>query len=229
MCRHDIAQMLGRCRARRFSYPCVMIDAVLFDLDETLLDRTTSLRAFLADQFGRHAGSLGNVGMEQWREHFLALDRRGQVLKTIVYPAILAEFGGEAGAYQTLFADYASRCSAFAVPFDAMMSTLIAIRSMGLPIAIVTNGGTEFQTKTIEALDLHKLTDAIFISEREGLRKPDPEIYRRAMADLGTDPASTAFIDNKLPNVEAAAALGIATHHFTGADGLRAFLQELAA
>jgi len=34
-----------------------MIDAILFDLDETLLDRTTSLRAFLADQHGRHAAS----------------------------------------------------------------------------------------------------------------------------------------------------------------------------
>jgi len=195
-----------------------MIDAVLFDLDETLLDRTASLRAFLADQFGRHAGSLGNVGMEQWREHFLALDRRGQVLKTIVYPAILAEFGGEAGAYQTLFADYASRCSAFAVPFDAMLSTLIAIRSMGLPIAIVTNGGTEFQTKSIEALDLHKLTDAIFISEREGLRKPDPALFVRAAEQLGVPPERCLFVgDNPVADVLGAAATGMRTAWFRGA------------
>jgi len=195
-----------------------MIDAVLFDLDETLLDRTASLRAFLADQFGRHAGSLGNVGMEQWREHFLALDRRGQVLKTIVYPAILAEFGGEAGAYQTLFADYASRCSAFAVPFDAMLSTLIAIRSMGLPIAIVTNGGTEFQTKSIEALDLHKLTDAIFISEREGLRKPDPALFVRAAEQLGVPPERCLFVgDNPVADILGAAATGMRTAWFRGA------------
>ncbi len=35
------------------------ISAVLFDLDETLLDRTTSLRAFLLDQYARFSQRLG--------------------------------------------------------------------------------------------------------------------------------------------------------------------------
>ncbi len=37
------------------------ISAVLFDLDETLLDRTTSLRAFLLDQYARFSQRLGRV------------------------------------------------------------------------------------------------------------------------------------------------------------------------
>jgi len=44
-----------------------MIRAVLFDLDETLLHRTGSLRAFLADQYARHAASLGMATKQQGR------------------------------------------------------------------------------------------------------------------------------------------------------------------
>ncbi len=73
-----------------------MIGAVLFDLDETLLDRSTSLRAFLADQWKRFALRLGKTSFDEWRDRFLALDRRGQVNKKIVYAALLAEFGGYA-------------------------------------------------------------------------------------------------------------------------------------
>jgi hypothetical protein len=48
----------------RLRYDSRMIAAVLFDLDETLLDRTTSLRAFLADQYGRFRGQLGSATRE---------------------------------------------------------------------------------------------------------------------------------------------------------------------
>ncbi|MEZ4638599.1 MAG: HAD family hydrolase [Caldilineaceae bacterium] len=37
------------------------IEAVLFDMDETLLDRQASLRAFVRFQHARHAHVLGSV------------------------------------------------------------------------------------------------------------------------------------------------------------------------
>jgi hypothetical protein len=37
------------------------------------------------------------------------------------------------------------------------------------------------------------------------------------------------FIDNKSINTDAASALGVTAHHFTGVAGLAAFLSELAA
>jgi putative hydrolase of the HAD superfamily len=194
-----------------------MISAVLFDLDETLLDRTTSLRAFLANQFERYAERLGDVALDEWRDRFLALDQRGQVHKTLVYPAILAEFDGDASAADALFADYALRCSAFAVPFDTMISTLAAIRSSGLSIGIVTNGETDFQTRHIEALNLHDLVDAIFISQREGLRKPDAALFLRAAGRLKIPPERCLFVgDNPVADILGAAATGMETAWFRG-------------
>jgi hypothetical protein len=36
------------------------------------------------------------------------------------------------------------------------------------------------------------------------------------------------FVDNKAENTDAAAALGVTTHHFTDAEGLGAFLRSLS-
>ena len=44
--------------------------------------------------------------------------------------------------------------------------------------------------------------------------KPGPEIYRRAFRDHGLDPARTFFIDDLLPNIETARALGLHAHHY---------------
>ena len=195
-----------------------MIDAVLFDLDETLLDRTTSLRAFLADQFERHATRLGNVTLDRWRDRFLALDQRGHVPKTRVYPAILAEFGGDIDSQQLLFADYSARCAAFAVPSAGLVATLAAILARGLRIAIVTNGETEFQTRHIEALELEHMVDAIFISQKEGLRKPDAALFHRAANHLQVAPERCLFVgDNPVADILGAAAAGMQTAWFRGA------------
>ena len=79
-----------------------MVGAVLFDLDETLLDRTTSLRTFLADHYDRYDARLGDGSFDVWCDRFLTLDARGQAHKSLVYPIILAEFGGDASATAAL-------------------------------------------------------------------------------------------------------------------------------
>lgn len=44
--------------------------------------------------------------------------------------------------------------------------------------------------------------------------KPGREIYDIARRDHGLDPATTLFIDDLLPNIEAARALGFVAHHY---------------
>lgn len=187
-----------------------MIKAVLFDLDETLFARTDSLRLFLADQHRRFFKQLGGVPFELWRDRFLALDERGHTHKSVVYPALLAEFNAVADSADALLADYQTRCAHFAVPFHGAFELLAGLRSRSLALGIVTNGDTEFQARHIRALGLDRLMDAILISEQEGLRKPDAEIFRRAAAKLGVDPAQCLFVgDNPVVDVLGAAAAGM--------------------
>src|ERR1700743_1172686 len=105
-----------------------MIAAVLFDLDETLLDRTTSLVAFLDDQYRRFADQLGAVLFTAWRDRFLALDNGGHVHKSIVYPKILLEFGGNPDAASLLLNDYLNQCCIYARMFPGAKQTLDELR-----------------------------------------------------------------------------------------------------
>lgn len=192
-----------------------MISAVLFDLDETLLDRTRSLRAFVAGQYRRFAERLGAVSGEAWCERFIELDARGGVHKSVVYPAILREFAGDPAAAGALLADYREQCCRHARAFPDMSSVLRELRSRGLSLAVVTNGETEFQKRHIEALGLDRMVDAILISEAEGLRKPDRALFHRAAARLGVSPAHCLFVgDNPAVDVLGAHAAGMKTAWF---------------
>lgn len=192
-----------------------MISAVLFDLDETLLDRTTSLLAFLGDQHSRFAAGLGSGSFEAWRDRFLELDARGHVHKAVVYPSLLAEFHGDASLAETLLFDYRTRCSLFACPFDGMVSTLMLLRAKGLRLGIVTNGETEFQARHVEALGLDSLMDGVLMSQTEGFRKPDAALFRRAADRLGVELVNCLFVgDNPVADILGAAAAGMATAWF---------------
>lgn len=171
-----------------------MIAAVLFDLDETLLDRTGSLAEFLADQHARFGHCLGHVPFILFRDRFLALDARGRTPKSIVYSALLVEFGCSLELADTLLADYRDRCCHYAKAFPHVATVLTSLRTYGLKLGIVTNGETEFQTRHINALHLDPLVDAILISESEGIRKPDCSLFLRAAARLNVNPASCLFV-----------------------------------
>ena len=192
-----------------------MIAAVIFDLDETLFDRSNSLVDFLEDQHSRFGDRLGVAGFDAWRDKFLTLDERGYVRKSLVYPEILASFGGDATAANELLSDYRNRSCQFARPFPGMTHTLSMIRSRGLAIGIVTNGEAEFQSRKVDALGLRELVDVVVISEAEGIRKPEQAIFKLAARRLNAQTRECLFVgDNPVADVLGAHAVGMKTAWF---------------
>ena len=188
------------------------IRAVLFDLDETLLDRSGSLIEFLSDQHARFGRQLGNGPFERWRDRFLALDDRGRVSKSDVYPAILDAFGGDAACAPALLADYQVNCCRYARANPGMAETLRSLRASGRALGIVTNGQTDFQTRHIDALHLGLMVDAILISEAEGVRKPDPALFHRAAERLSVSAKECLFVgDDPVSDIRGAHNAGMRT------------------
>jgi putative hydrolase of the HAD superfamily len=197
------------------AYAHRMIEAVLFDLDQTLLDRKSSLNAYLGDQWERFGHRLGKAPLDLWRDRFFQLDTQGMVHKSKVYPQLLSEFGGDVALSATLVEDYVIRSSEYSRGFPGMASTLEALRAKGLRLAIVTNGETGFQSRNIAALGLSGLVDEVLISQSEGLRKPDVHLFLRAVERLGTHVSKCMFVgDNPVADVLSAHAAGMQTAWF---------------
>jgi putative hydrolase of the HAD superfamily len=53
--------------------------------------------------------------------------------------------------------------------------------------------------------------DKVYLSNRIGMRKPNKEIFERVLNENQLQPIHTLFIDDSLPNIEAANKLGIQT------------------
>src|SRR4029450_665152 len=66
------------------------------------------------------------------------------------------------------------------------------------------------QEAKISRLGVSGLMDVVLISEREGVRKPDAEIFHRALGRLGVSPSDAWFVgDNPEDDVAGAAAAGL--------------------
>lgn len=188
-----------------------MLRCVLFDLDRTLLDRDASIEAFAVSQFEKFLPRFGSVDRETYIETFIRLDARGSVWKDEVYQRLVDELAIYSVTWDELFYDFNARVTDFYVPFPDMWETLTAL-ARKYRLGLITNGRTEFQTRTIGALQIASFFSAILISEAEGVRKPELEIFRRALERLDSPPHEAVYVgDHPINDIQAASRAGLKT------------------
>lgn len=170
-----------------------MIQAVLFDLDGTLLDRGRSLRMFVSEQRARFP-ALHGIPESVYMARFLELDARGSVWKDVVYQRLLSEFGVAGLDWQDLLNDYESTFQHSCTPFPHLHEMLDHLRASGYRLGLISNGRTEFQMRTVRALALESYMEVILISEAEGVRKPNLEIFHRALYRLAVAPEESVYV-----------------------------------
>jgi putative hydrolase of the HAD superfamily len=96
------------------------------------------------------------------------------------------------------------------VPFPDAAEALAALRGAGLATAVVSNADGRVRAILDEAGLLGEL-DYVIDSHEEGVEKPDPEIFRRALVRSGAEPARALYVgDIYAVDVLGARAAGIA-------------------
>jgi FMN phosphatase YigB (HAD superfamily) len=78
------------------------------------------------------------------------------------------------------------------------------------------------------ATDMGSYFDHAYYSHEMGYRKPEKEIYQLVLEGQGLNPAHTLFIDDKLENTNAAAALGIQVYHLADRDELLSLFEVVS-
>ena len=172
--------------------------AVLFDIDDTLLDFQTGNRNAvnqLMDELGylhpHRYDQYETVNLECWaalekgemtqaelrRERFIRFFDRYSVPGDPFYAAErFAELLGE----QSILMPHAEE--------------VVRELSEQLPVIIVTNGITTIQRSRLAKSPLKDLVSGVVISEEAGVSKPRPEIFMMAIEPLGIAPSETLMV-----------------------------------
>ncbi|GAB7033867.1 HAD-IA family hydrolase [Streptomyces sp. NPDC021749] len=216
--------------------PMPRAQAVLFDFSNTLfrmIDLATWLRR-VGVACGRHAvldepGAAAEIS-EQLRAAFrlpsvVAL-QEGRDLSSAQHRRAMrgwweqVEFlrGVEEAAYRELTAPDAW------TPYPDTEPVLRALRERGLRTAIVSDFAWDLRTHLAHH-GLDGLIDTCVISYEQGREKPDPQLFLKACADLGTDPRATLMVGDNPVRDGGATACGLRAYilpaeHRTGERGL---------
>lgn len=104
-----------------------------------------------------------------------------------------------------------------------MRELLVEVRRVGVGVVVASNY-PHWLTEHADGM-LAGLADAVVGSYQLGARKPDPRFYERLLARLDADPAAVAFVDDRVANLEGAAAIGLPTVEAGTCEAVRAGLR----
>jgi putative hydrolase of the HAD superfamily len=188
------------------------VDALLVDLDDTLLDYSGGVDASWRDAcaaccapLGLDADPLVQAVAETrrwfWGDPTRHREERLDMLRAWrrIAGHALARLGvAREGLDAAIARAYADRRRAVMRLFPDARETLERLRRRGLPLGLVTNGDAGQQRDKIERFALAPLFDVIVIEGEFGAGKPDAVVYRHALARLGVRPRDAWMVGDHL-------------------------------
>jgi putative hydrolase of the HAD superfamily len=198
-----------------------VLEAVLFDWGGTLMQFQWD-DALLA---AGHSAGLAALGRSAKASEFTARFVRDKLpalrgpgaTARLDYAAELRDLLGplpDADLDRFLDAEHAAWRPARSLAAEAH-ALLESLRGRGLRLAIVANTWPEpprLVRRELDELGVSPRVDTVVLSGEVGVRKPEPEIFERALTALGAAPAAALFVGDRLvDDVQGAAAAGLAT------------------
>jgi putative hydrolase of the HAD superfamily len=201
----------------------VVLEGALFDWGGTLMQFEWDDELLAAG----HRAGLGALGLAAEAEADAFTARfRSETLPRLLEPGAPArlDYGAELRALlgplsdeqldRFLDAEHAAWRPARAL-VGSGHALLESLRERGLRLGVVSNTWPEparLVRRELAELGVAERVDAIVLSGEVGVRKPDPAIFERALAELGVEPEAAIFVGDRLvDDVAGAARVGMTT------------------
>lgn len=181
------------------------VEAVLFDLDGTLIDSAPDLGAAVDKM--RTARGLTSLPLEHYRPMAGAGARGmlglafGMAPEHPDYEAMKEEF----------FVNYESCMTERTRIFDGVVSLIDSLVAQGLPWGVVTNKSNRFTDPLTAAMPLFSTARAIVSGNTTPHAKPHPEPLFEAARRMSVDPSRCVYVGDDERDIVAGLAAGMGT------------------
>lgn len=185
-----------------------MKKVILFDLDNTLIDRQRVFRAMLKDKIGEFHKDSSEAELNQIIDQIMKWDNRGNLDRLKVFEKYVEAY--HPGESAECINDYWHKHSGeIVIVFDDAQQTLEYLKQK-YRLGIISNGNTESQRRKISRLPFLDLFEYTIVSGELGIHKPDPRIFLKACEEMQVKPEECIYIgDNFRCDIEGAKAAGI--------------------
>ena len=183
------------------------VQAVLFDLDGTLVDSAPDL-ALAVDRM------LGEMGREPAGESRVRC-WVGNGARRLVERALTGHLDGRVEAaelepaLERFFEHYAECLVEYTQPYPGVVEALDQLEPRGLRLAVVTNKPARFTMPLLAHLGLRRHFHAVVSGDTLARRKPDPGPLLLAAEQCGVAPGAALMVGDSENDVRAARAAGM--------------------
>ena len=186
------------------------VDGLIFDLDNTLLDREATFLRVAHVFYEEHLRTAGSVTREAAVASMVRWDGDGYTNREKMLTQWLGEWPDTGLNMDSLTGWYRSTMEHMVEPNPEVNNFLSELNDRRLPWGIVTNGRTSQRGKC-RAAGLEQLAPFIIVSEEAGYAKPDPRIFSDALTATGlTQPEQAMFVgDNPQADIDGAQRFGM--------------------
>ncbi|MCW5648936.1 MAG: HAD-IA family hydrolase [Ramlibacter sp.] len=181
------------------------IEAVLFDLDGTLIDSAPDLGA-AADQM-RVARGLPSLPLEQYRP-MAGAGARGMLGIAFDMTPSHPDFDA---MREEFFVNYERRMTQLTRAFDGVAELVERLHGMGLAWGVVTNKSMRFAGPLTREMPLFGTAGTVVGGDTTPHAKPHPAPLLEAARQLGLDPTSCLYVGDDERDVVAGLAAGMGT------------------
>ncbi|MCM0623167.1 HAD family hydrolase [Lysinibacillus sp. OL1_EC] len=174
--------------------------AILFDLDDTLLNRDHAVDNLFYIILEKYYGAIQGMLKKDMLEKFKEYDKRdyGIADKTNVLSSFFDAFPSTFQLHRHDMQDFWDQQFPYCFSIDQHMLKVLQTIKKQVQVGIITNGSTLRQKAKITHTGLASYFDVILISEEVGLTKPDKRIFELALHQLQVQPNEALFVGDDL-------------------------------
>ena len=179
------------------------VEAVLFDVDDTLFDRRGAQDLVLDIIVKEHAALFDGLDMEEVRRTFAESDeitskeydegtlQEGfRVRRSKLFLEMLQL---DVSSWEDIATLYVKRLPTVDAPVPGVRRVIEEL-AKGFKLGVVSNGFPDVQYGKLDSLRIRDRFGCIVLSEEVGLNKPDPGIFKHAASLLNVQPSVCLYV-----------------------------------